>query len=76
MIKNSGFIKISGYQWRQFQYLWKSNSNEYDFFDLAKKIKTDISFDFFDHGWQYRTVLDKDYEVAKTEFEMILVGCH
>ena len=60
----------------EFNYLWENNETESAFFDLAKKIDNNIQFGFFNQGWQYRTVLHEDLEIAKKEFCMIILGCH
>jgi hypothetical protein len=69
-------FKISKYRWNQFKILWDNNEDEYEFFELAKKIVPSITFEFFDHGWQYRTILDPNYKTAKSEFLDLLIGCH
>jgi hypothetical protein len=69
-------IKFSKYYRSWFKQLWKNNANEYQFFELATKIVPSINFEYFDHGWQYRTILHENYKTAKEEFLNVLIGCH
>jgi hypothetical protein len=56
--------------------LWNANANQYEFYELAKRINPDITFQQFDKGWQYRTVLDPKLSIAREEFLNILNGCY
>ena len=58
----------------QFRKLWKDNATRYDFYDLARKIKPDLSWDEFNWGWQWRTILHSSYAQARREFIMVLNG--
>jgi len=58
-----------------FRNLWESGADEYEFYKLAKDILGGkITFEEFDKGWQFRTVLNEDYEQAKLEFVNLLLG--
>lgn len=63
-------------QHMEFKNLWTANSNQYDFYELAKRINPNITFQQFDKGWQYRTVLDPKLSIAREEFLNILNGCY
>ena len=55
-----------------FSNLWHSDADEYKFFDLAQEINPIMTFYAFDHGWQFTTVLDDDFNVAQAEFMAII----
>jgi hypothetical protein len=55
-----------------FRDLWETNSNEYDFFELAISIDKTLTWEEFDKGWQYRTVLNFNFNIAVEEFIQIL----
>lgn len=52
----------------EFQNLWDSNADEYCWFEFAKIFYPNLTFQNFDHGWQWTTILNDDIEVAKNEF--------
>lgn len=52
----------------EFENLWDSNANEYRWFEFAKVFYPDITFNEFDHAWQWTSILNEDIEVAKSEF--------
>ena len=60
--------KLTRYRIKQFRVLWNNNANEYEFFELAKKIDNRITFCKFDKGWQYCTIKNDIFSVAKDEF--------
>jgi hypothetical protein len=60
--------------WDWFKHLWTQSANQYAYFELAKSVKPDLTFDKWDYGWQYRTVNHPDYEQAQIEFINILIG--
>lgn len=62
-------------QHTEFRNLWEANSNQYEFYELAKRINPNITFNEFEHGWQYRTVLHTKLSIAKDEFLNILNYC-
>lgn len=68
--------KTNAYYRRWFNNLWESNANEYDFFELAKAIIPSITFNYFDRGWQYTTILNKDKNYAWNEFQIAIYGCY
>jgi hypothetical protein len=59
---------------RLFRQLWEENANEYDFYSFALKIDSNITWEDFDYGWQYRIVLAQNFKDAIQEFTQILFG--
>lgn len=61
-----------------FRNLWDANQGEDEFWQLYKTIKEELGeepeYALFDKGWQYRTVLDPDYEQALAEFQSLIFG--
>lgn len=51
-----------------FKNLWEKNASEKEFFELAQAIDPEITFDWFDDGWQFTTILNEDYQVAQDQF--------
>ena len=68
------FTKLSDYRIRQFRELWNNNSDEYEFYDLAKKIDNRLTFAKFDYGWQYCTILNENFKIATNEFLIAING--
>ena len=63
-----------------FKNLWEAGADEYEFLELAKVVyqkayggvpSTD---DKFHEGWQFRTVLNENYNQAKHEFANLIIG--
>lgn len=61
-----------------FRNLWEANRGETEFWELYRTIKEELGeepdYALFDRGWQYRNVLDPDYEQAMAEFHSLLFG--
>ena len=51
-----------------FKNLWENNADEYEFYELVKTIRPDLTFQEFDRAWQYRIILANNYKTAINEF--------
>lgn len=62
----------------RFRNLWYADQSEDKFWELYKAIKEGLGeepqYALFDRGWQYRNVLDSDYEQALAEFHSLIFG--
>jgi hypothetical protein len=62
-----------------FRNLWEANSDEYEFYALAKELYRDLTgknlpFTRWDKAWQYRTVLANRLQDAEVEFVNAVIG--
>ena len=57
---------------KKFSLLWEQVADEYDWFDFAKSIRGDLTFDQWDHAWQYCLINHPDFNQAQREFLMAI----
>jgi len=60
--------------WEWFRNLWEANASAEEFWKLAQACGIPIEWKTFEHGWQYRCVLNPSFSQAKKEFVNLLLG--
>ena len=65
--------KPENLQW--FRNLWEEPcANQEEFFELVHYLRPDMTFARWDEAWQWRNVLDRDFDQAVLEFVNALFG--
>jgi hypothetical protein len=54
--------------WEYFENLWEAAADQYDYFELAKQTHPGMTPQAWDRAWQYTTINNEDFTVAKQEF--------